>query len=195
MSHRDEREIEQWSRLASSRCEWARGGARDRKEMRDRARDLHSRRLSRTRGWLPWKSWTNRYRSPCREIASRIRDRRSPAQYRADAGEPAQRRQDPRRRVLSIAGGTQQETVSHARGCGRLKRAGKKNKNAFRHGLFTREAIEERKHLLARLPIARMNPLHDAATCNCRMLPTLRSARRNWLARTMQPTSWQRAQL
>jgi uncharacterized protein YjcR len=49
---------------------------------------------------------------------------------------------------MSIAGSRRQETVSHARGAAGSG-APKENKNALKHGVFTKEAIKERKQVQA----------------------------------------------
>jgi hypothetical protein len=71
-----------------------------------------------------------------------------PAQYRTDVGEPPVRCQDPLRRVLPIASGAEQKALPDA-----WRRAGsgapRENQNALKHGLFTKDAIEERKHVQA----------------------------------------------
>ena len=62
---------------------------------------------------------------------------------RTDAGKPTLRRKDPRGRIVPLAGG--------APGSG----APQGNQNARRHGLFTGEAIAERKQIGALLGEAR----------------------------------------
>jgi len=68
---------------------------------------------------------------------------RSRPQYRSDAGDPTVRRQNPLRRRVPLAGG--------ALGSG----APRKNSNARKHGLFTGEAIAERRQIQALLGEAR----------------------------------------
>lgn len=72
------------------------------------------------------------------------------ARYRSDAGEPALRRQDPRRRIVprpAMRGKRRCRMHGGAPGSG----APKGNRNARRHGLFTAEAIAERKRIGALL--------------------------------------------
>jgi hypothetical protein len=79
---------------------------------------------------------------------------RSRPQYRPDAGQPALRRKNPRRRIVPLAGGARQKRCrmhGGAPGSG----APRANQNARRHGLFTREAIAERKQIQALLGEAR----------------------------------------
>jgi hypothetical protein len=71
-------------------------------------------RRSPTHACCRWKSSTPRKRRSFRQSPSRIRERRSSPQHRADAGEPALRSQDPFRRPLSVAGGVRQKTLPDA---------------------------------------------------------------------------------
>jgi uncharacterized protein YjcR len=64
------------------------------------------------------------------------------------------RRQNPLRRRLPLAGGARQGALPHARrrpGSG----APRANQNARKHGLFTRDAIAERRQIQALLGEAR----------------------------------------
>jgi hypothetical protein len=64
------------------------------------------------------------------------------------------RRQDPLRRRVPLAGGARQKALPHARRCGGIRRT-QANQNARKHGLFSRDAIEERKEIQALLGEAR----------------------------------------
>ena len=63
-------------------------------------------------------------------------------------------RQNPHQWRVPLAGGARQETMPHARRCTRVRRA-KGNQNARKHGLFTRNAIAERRQIQALLGEAR----------------------------------------
>ena len=63
-------------------------------------------------------------------------------------------RQNPFRRRVPLAGGARQEALPHARRCTGIRRA-KANQNARKHGLFTRDAIAERRQIQALLGEAR----------------------------------------
>jgi hypothetical protein len=82
------------------------------------------------------------------------RHERSPPQYRPDAGEPTLWRKNPLRRRVPLAGGARQEALPHARRCGGIRRAKGKPKPR-KHGLFSRDAIEERREIQALLGEAR----------------------------------------
>jgi hypothetical protein len=79
---------------------------------------------------------------------------RSHQKYRPDAGEPTLWRQNPLRRRVPLAGGARQEALPHARRRTGIRRA-KANQNARKHGLFTRDAIAERRQIQALLGEAR----------------------------------------
>ena len=82
------------------------------------------------------------------------RHERSRPQYRPDAGEPAVRRQNPFRRLVPLAGGARQKACrmhGGAPGSG----APRANQNARKHGLFTGDAIAERRQIQALLGEAR----------------------------------------
>lgn len=82
------------------------------------------------------------------------RHERSCPQYRPDAGEPALWRQNPFRRRVPLGSGARQEALPYARRCTRLRRAKGKPERA-QHGLFTRDAIAERRRIQALLGEAR----------------------------------------
>ena len=107
-------------------------------------------RRSPTRACSPWKSSATRNRRSFRLSPSRIRERQSPPQHRADAVEPALRGQDPFRRLLSVVGGVRQKALPDAWSAPGIG-APTNNRNAFKHGVFTRQAIEERKQVQALL--------------------------------------------
>ena len=95
---------------------------------------------------------SKRRASPRRQ--GKHRHERSRPQYRPDAGEPAMRREDPfRRRCRSPAVRGKRRCRMHggAPGSG----APRENRNARKHGLFTGEAIAERKQIQALLADAR----------------------------------------
>ena len=82
------------------------------------------------------------------------RHERSHQKCPPDAGEPTLWRQNPFRRRLPLAGGARQEALpmhGGAQGSG----APKANQNARTHGLFTRDAIAERRQIQALLGEAR----------------------------------------
>ena len=82
------------------------------------------------------------------------RHERSRPQYRPDAGRPTLWRQNPFRRRVPLAGGARQKALPHAR-----RRTGIRpptaNQNARKHGLFTGDAIAERRQVQALLGDAR----------------------------------------
>ena len=64
--------------------------------------------------------------------ASQKHDQQSPAQHRADAGEPALRRQNASGQAVPVAGGAREKAASDAwrrAGVGRAE----KDRNAFKH--------------------------------------------------------------
>ncbi len=63
-------------------------------------------------------------------------------------------RQDPFRRRVRLAGGARQEALPHARRRTGIRRA-RANQNARKHGLFTRDAVAERRQIQALLGEAR----------------------------------------
>jgi len=77
-----------------------------------------------------------------------------------DAGEPAPWRQDPLQWRVPLAGGARQEALPHAR-CTGIRRAKGKPERAqarpvhHKHGLFTRDAIAERRRIQVVLGEAR----------------------------------------
>jgi hypothetical protein len=77
--------------------------------------------------------------------SEKARHERSRRQYRPDAGEPTLWRQNPLRGRVWLAGGEWQEALPHggAPGSG----APRANRNARKHGLFTGDAIAERRRL------------------------------------------------
>ena len=82
------------------------------------------------------------------------RHERSHPKYRPDAGEPALWRQNPLRRRVPLAGGDGRKRCrmhGGAQGSG----APRANRNARKHGLFTRDAIAERRQIQALLGEAR----------------------------------------
>jgi hypothetical protein len=64
------------------------------------------------------------------------------------------RRKNPLRRPVPLAGGARQKALPHARRCAGVRRA-KGNRNARKHGLFTKDAIAERKRIQGLLGDAR----------------------------------------
>jgi hypothetical protein len=52
-----------------------------------------------------------------------LRLEQSRPQYRPDAGEPALRRKNPRRRIVPLAGGARQKALPHARRCAGIRRS------------------------------------------------------------------------
>ena len=81
------------------------------------------------------------------------RHERSYQEYRPDAGEPTLWCKNPFRRRVPLAVGARQETLPHARRRKGLRRWA--NQNARKHGLFTRDAIEERREIQVLLGEAR----------------------------------------
>ena len=77
---------------------------------------------------------------------------RSHQKYRPDAGEPTVRRQNPLRRFVPLAVGARRCRMhGGAQGSG----APRANQNARKHGLFTGDAITERRQIRALLGDAR----------------------------------------
>jgi hypothetical protein len=64
-------------------------------------------------------------------------------------------RQNPLGRRVPLTGGARQAALPHARRRTGIRRAPKANQNARKHGLFTRNAIEERRQIQALLGEAR----------------------------------------
>jgi hypothetical protein len=64
------------------------------------------------------------------------------------------RRKNPLRRIVPLAGGARQKALPHARWWAGIRRT-RANQNARRHGLFTGDAIAERKQIQALLGEAR----------------------------------------
>ena len=75
---------------------------------------------------------------------------RSRPQYRSDAGEPALRGKDPRKRIVPLAGGARQTALPHARRRTRIRRTKGKPERAPARPVH-REAIAERKQIRALL--------------------------------------------
>jgi len=73
---------------------------------------------------------------------------RTQQEYRADAGEPALRRQNASGQAVPVAGGAR-EKLCRMHGGAPGSGAPKKNRSVFKHGLFTRGAIEQRKQVQA----------------------------------------------
>jgi hypothetical protein len=76
-------------------------------------------------------------------------DDRSSAERRPDAFQPTLRSQDALRQTVQLAGGSRQKTLPDAWRCTGIGRATRQN--ALKHGLYTREAVEERRQLQALL--------------------------------------------
>ena len=103
--------------------------------------------LSDSQRSFPCQSLTKaRNALPLQGGANQTNERRSQTQYRADAFQPSLRRQDPLGQALQVTisqGKKRCRMHGGAPGSG----APRGNKNALKHGLYTREAIEERRQL------------------------------------------------
>jgi len=71
---------------------------------------------------------------------------RSHQGYRPDAGKPTLWRQNPFRRFVPLTGDARQKALPYAWRSTGIRRA-KANQNARKHGMFTRDAIEERRRI------------------------------------------------